>query len=291
MTAYRAPVVAPAVVTEPGVYTIPEDDYHADPVPAGSLSHSGARRLLECPAKFDYWRHREQHKATFDFGKAAHTLILGAGAELVVIDAENWTTKAAKEERANARALGLTPLLRHEMDTVEAMAGALKAHPIAVALLADGTPEQSIFWQTGPTWRRARIDWTPANTRRPILVDYKTTVSAEPGAFSRSVASYGYHQQADWYLDGWNTITGETAAFVFIAQEKEAPYLVNCFELDATALDIGRARNTAALALYEQCTATGIWPGYSAQVEQIGLPRWAVIDHENNNPDPEGDSW
>ena len=282
---------AGTVITEPGIYTIPEDEYHADPIPAGSLSHSGARLLLDCPAKFDYWRHREQHKATFDFGKAAHTLILGAGATLHVIDAEDWRTKDAKAARDDARALGHTPLLRHEMDVVEAMAAAIKAHPIAVALLADGTPEQSMFWQTNGIWRRARIDWTPANTRRPILVDYKTTISAEPGAFSRSVASYGYHQQADWYLDGWRTLTGEDAAFVFIAQEKEAPYLVNVFELDAVALDIGRARNLAALDLYRQCTETGVWPGYSDAVEQIGLPRWAVIEHENTTIEDQGASW
>ena len=282
---------AATVITEPGIYTIPEDEYHADPVPAGSLSHSGAKLLLACPAKFHHWRHRQEHKAVFDFGTAAHTLILGTGADLVVIDAENWKKKAAQDARDEAYAAGLTPLLRHEMDVVEAMAAALKAHPIAVALLADGTPEQSIFWQTGQTWRRARIDWTPANTRRPILVDYKTTISAERRAFERSVASYGYHQQADWYLDGWQAVTGEDAAFVFIAQEKEAPYLVNCFELDPTALDIGRARNAAALALYEQCSATGIWPGYSDTVEQIGLPRWAVIEHENTTIEDQGASW
>jgi len=33
-------------VTAPGVYDIPAEAYHADPVPGGSLSASGARDLL-----------------------------------------------------------------------------------------------------------------------------------------------------------------------------------------------------------------------------------------------------
>ncbi len=36
-------------ITAPGVYVIPADDYHADPVPGGSISASGARRILPRP--------------------------------------------------------------------------------------------------------------------------------------------------------------------------------------------------------------------------------------------------
>ena len=36
-----------AIITKPGVYDLPEDDYHADPVPDWSLSASGAKLLLE----------------------------------------------------------------------------------------------------------------------------------------------------------------------------------------------------------------------------------------------------
>jgi hypothetical protein len=51
-------VSGPALITEPGVYDIAEDHYHADPVPGGSLSNSGAKKLLppSCPAKFAYER-------------------------------------------------------------------------------------------------------------------------------------------------------------------------------------------------------------------------------------------
>ena len=38
-----------AIITKPGIYEMPEDDYHADPVPDWSLSASGAKLLLDLP--------------------------------------------------------------------------------------------------------------------------------------------------------------------------------------------------------------------------------------------------
>ena len=34
------------IIDQPGIYDIPEDQYHRDPVPGGSLSASGAKKLL-----------------------------------------------------------------------------------------------------------------------------------------------------------------------------------------------------------------------------------------------------
>src|SRR5215469_11135399 len=114
-----------SVITEPGIYEIDEATYHGDPVPGGSLSSSGARKLLppSCPAKFAWERENppEPTKA-LDLGTAAHSLVLGIGKPLAWIDAEDWRTKAAKEWRDAARAEGSVPLLLHEFNQVDAMA-------------------------------------------------------------------------------------------------------------------------------------------------------------------------
>jgi hypothetical protein len=55
---------------------------------------------------------------------------------------------------------------------------------------------------------------------------------------------------------------------------------VNVIELDSYAIEIGRARNEAAVNIYRRCRATGIWPGYATEVELVGLPRWAEIRYE-----------
>jgi hypothetical protein len=285
--------------TGPGVYELTADEYHADPVPGGSLTSTGARRLLppSCPALFRHdLDHPQPPRRTFDVGHAAHKLVLGTGPDLVIIDAADYRTKAAREERDAAHEAGKVPLLEHEHDQVEAMAAALRGHSVAAALLdpARGRPEQTLVWDDRPTGVtcRARLDWLPDlvvidAAGRLIVPDYKTCHSADPEALAKSVASFGYHQQAAWYLAGINALglAGPAgAAFVFLCQEKSAPYLVTIVELDGTALRIGEARNRRALAAYDHCRTTGVWPAYVDGVHLLSLPRWAEIAEGEHLP-------
>lgn len=265
-----------------GVYDgIADAVYHSDPVAGGSLTSTELRRLV-CPARYRWFRDNPQpYNPAFEFGHAAHRLALGAGADIVVIDHDSWRTKAAKEARDEAMADFKTPILVADWLTVQAMAAALREHPVAVALLdpaRGGRPEQTLVWKhhLGPM-ARARADWFPnIEHGRVILTDYKTARSAEPRDFGRAAAAYGYHQQVAWYLDGVRATCGVTdPAFVFIVQEKDPPYLVNVIELDEVALKIGQARNEAAVGTFIECTRTGVWPGYGPDVELVSLPRWA----------------
>ncbi len=275
----------PVVITEPGVYDIPEDLYHADPVPRGSLSSSGARKLLppSCPARFWWEReHGQPRRKVFDFGHAAHKLVLGSGQDLVVVEAEGWRTKDAQRQRKEAYAAGAVPLLAHEYGAVEAMATAIRAHPIASVLFGGGrgAPEQSLFWrdERSGIMRRARLDWnpTPAGSRL-IVPDYKTTESASPESIAHSVHKYGYHQQARWNLDGIKALGlagSYEPAFVFVIQEKAAPHLISVIELDAAALRVAAIQNREAIEVFQRCTQAGQWPGYSDDVELVSLPPW-----------------
>lgn len=282
------PVAAAArVVTQPGVYDLTEQEYHRDPVPGGSLSSTGARKLLppSCPAKFRYEAdHPSPPTRVLDLGTAAHCTVLGIGAPIVEIDAENYRTKAAQEARDAAHATGAVPLLPDEYQTVQDMAAALRQHPIAGALLdpeRGGSAERSLFWVDSPTgvWRRARLDWMPdlAGGRRPLIGDYKTARHVAPEALRKAIHDHGYHQQGAWYLDAGAELGlwDDTAVFLLIFQEKEPPYLVTVVEPDPVALRIGRALNRQAIDLYRECSESGHWPGYADDVIRLGLPPWA----------------
>jgi hypothetical protein len=265
-------------LTVPGVYDMPEDEYHAHP----ALSSSGARKLLppSCPALFHHERENGQkHKREFDFGHAAHLLALGAGPELHVVDASNYQTKAAREDRDAAYARGEVPLLPDEFDKVQAMAAALRQHPRAGQLFAEtGVAEQSVFWtdhETGVQCR-ARLDYL---TNR--IVDYKTTTNVHPGHIAKAIDNFGYHQQADFYLMGAIELdlVAPDADFTFVFQDKNPPYLVTVVELDDTALKIGNERNRLALEIFRDCTETGIWPAYGDGIHVISLPAYAERRH------------
>lgn len=281
------------VITEPGVYEIPENVYHADPVPAGSLSASGAKKLLppSCPARFAYDRDNPpQPSSAMELGTAAHKLVLGVGADLVLIDAENYKTKAAQLAEKEARAAGKVPLLPHQFAQAEAMAAAIRSHP-AGALFdpATGRPEQSLFWIDPLTgiWRRARLDWLPfaaASGCRMVIPDLKSCVSAEPGAIARAVTKFRYHVQAPFYCDAVTALGLDSdPEFLFVFIETAPPYLITIAHLVAEAMAAGRELIRIACERYRDCASSGIWPAYSANpnaIEPIRLPFWALREHE-----------
>lgn len=274
----------PAVITEPGVYDIPFEDYVRDPVPDGSLSNSEAKHLLPpegCPARFRWEKdHKRPTKRVFEIGTAAHALVLGTGPVLYEVDAENWRTDKAKQEAEDVRADGMVPLLPHEYRMVLDMAEALQRHPVAAALFSPerGEAERSLFWIDGPTgaYRRARLDHLPHPTEsRMIIADYKTCAKADSVSAAKTLHSLGYARQAATYLDGAQALglADDQAMYVICYQEKAEPYLVHIFEVDAMALAIARDQNRYALDTYAECIATGTWPGWD-QIDLLSMPAW-----------------
>lgn len=270
-------------ITEPGVYDdMPDAVYHADPVPGGSLSNTGAKILAtKTPADFDYWRNSPpETKPAFDLGHAAHAEVLGRGLDVALIPGP-WTTNAAKAKVAEAREAGQVPLKPEAWDTVEGMAAGLRANPLAMAALAaTGKPEQSLFWRDTRTgiWRRARIDWLPTEptaSGQLVLVDYKTAANVDAYKWAKDAADFGYHQQADSYTEGARVLgLHPSPSFVFIVQQKTPPYPVRVFQLDDEAMQIGRLLNDRAMDVYVEHTTTGTWPAYPPVVERLALPTY-----------------
>ena len=291
-----APVQLQVEGYAPGVYQIPAEEYHAD---LTALSSTGARKLLppSCPAKFKYELDNPQpSKKTFELGTAAHKLVLGDGPELVMVDAKRWDTDLIKARLVNIRAEGKVPLKRDEMETVQAMAKALREHPLASALFDPerGRPEQSLFWRDKATGVncRARLDWLPeTDGGRMLVADYKSCVSASASAFERTVKDYRYDQQDEFYSDGISQLgLAEDVQFMFVAQEKTPPYLINVFQISPTWLQMAEDRNKRARLIFKQCTESGVWPGYSSEVEMVFPPAWLETEHEREYP-PTSTPW
>lgn len=275
----------PVQVTRPGVYDLPADVYHADPVPGGSLSSTGARRLLPpgCPAIYRHERDNGRPpKNTFDFGHAAHRLVLGVGPDLHVTDVDEWRTDDVKAEVDEARAAGKVPIRPKDYEIVKAMATELWQCELASLLLAGGKPERAIFWRDREypdVVRRTMLDWLPdpPKSGRMIVPDYKTAKKVDRESLRKDMWDYGYHRQADWALNGIETLgvaeAGE-ARFVFIAQMKDPPYLVEIFEPDYTAGLAAEHDNRRAVRLYAECARRGRWPGHSVTAEWLETGVW-----------------
>jgi hypothetical protein len=269
--------VTTATDIQPGVYDIPADDYHADPIPGGSLSSTGARKLLPpgCPALYHYEQGQQQtkQKRHLEFGTAVHTLAFGDGPGLVRIDADNYKTTEARQAAEKARIRGDIPLLPAEMQQAQDMAAALLAHPQAGDLLTGGEAEQTYLWRDDETgiWCRARLDYV----RPGEVIDLKTTQDVSLEAVIKAIHKWGYHQQRGWYVDGYRAIWGYEPEFRFVFIAKTPPYLITVVEPDVTACLIGEARNRRARHIYAECQRTGHWPAYDQQIWTVPLPAYA----------------
>ena len=284
-----AEAVALTEITEPGVYTMPEPVYHADPVPYGSLSSSGARLLLppSTPAHFK-WRKDNPPRSTraMEVGSGTHTIVLGDGPEVVRLEVADWKTKAAKDKANEVRAAGKIPLLAHEHDQALGMAKAVREHDVAGALFAPGSglPEQCLFWQDPDTriWCRCRLDWLP-HGGGPVMYagDLKTSFDASAEHAAKAFVNLGYHQQAQWNSWGITELgLARRVVFLFVFVEKDPPHLVHVVTPDEDALAVAADRNRKAIDVYRRCMEADYWPGHPDGVTTVSLPRWALINHE-----------
>lgn len=274
------------MIDKPGIYDIPAEAYHADPCPAPSLSSSIAKLLVEKSPRHAKLAHPRlnpnyapKNRTIFDIGSAAHAMVLGDERRFVIVDADDWKTKAAQAERAAAYAAGKIPLLPHQWEECRAMALAARAQLDASEEDADaftnGKPEQTLIWQEDGIWCRIRLDWlTPGSN---VFRDYKTTgASAHPDQWGRkSLYDTGAIMQAGFYRRGIKAVLGiENAHFRFVVQETEAPYALSVIGLSPSVTALADLMAAEAVRIWTWCTQSNRWPGYPKRVAYPDLPVW-----------------
>ena len=161
------------VVTEATLLpNVDEADYHAGRVrtPGPQVSQSGLKMLRppSTPREFQHYLVTPaKPKRVFDVGHAAHTRVLGIGAEytpcpLDLLDARGAMTRnVAKEWAESEREAGRTPLHPDDYEAVVHMADAILEHGRAAELFTDPArrPEVSAFHEATPgLWLRSRFD-------------------------------------------------------------------------------------------------------------------------------------
>lgn len=259
-------------IDKPGIYEMSSDDYHSDPCPQPSLSSSICKLLINATPQHAWDEHprlnpNHEHEEAekFDLGNAAHSLMLSDPKAFAIIDATDWRTKEAKEKRDKARADGKIPMLAHQWERVQHMVDVgrlqLLNHDDAKDAFANGKPEQTLIWQEGEVWCRARLDWLPNEGH--VFDDYKSSETADPDAWRRIVESVGHDIQAAFYRRGIKALgLAKNPVFRFIVQENSSPFALSAIQLAPAFLELGDRRVASALETWRWCTKNGAWPGY-----------------------------
>lgn len=261
-----------------GVATLDNAAYHAHP----AISKSHLDKVAKSPAH--YWAHyldplRQPQEPT-------QAMILGTALHTAVLEPHLWQeqfavppqafdrrTKVGKELAAafEAEAQGKTVLSPDDAERIQRMAAAVHQHPASSFLLElPGVREASYFWTDEATGLecKCRPDWHSLDRR--LLVDVKTTEDASPRGFAMSCAKFRYHVQAHWYQRPFL----EAEQFLFIAVEKQPPYLVAVYAATPAMVAAGARAAERDLQLLAQCRAADRWPGYSDEIQPLDLPAW-----------------
>lgn len=278
----------PRTVDKPGIYDkIPLTEYIADPAPEPSLSASVAHKLITESPLHAFVHHPRLNKGAIetgstkmDIGTIVHGMVLeGDESRLVIVEADDWRTKVAKEKRDEARRCGLVPVLAGDMGMIrEIVSEARKA--IANSELADaftptaGKPEQTLVWQEEDIWLRTRPDWLTNDHR--LVINLKTTAgSAEPSQWIRTMLGNGADLQAVLELRGMKVLDPKSRCqSVFWVVEQNPPYASSFVGLSPQFLEMSEHKLDRAIRLWSDCTMTNCWGGYPSQVCWVEPPSW-----------------
>lgn len=278
-------------ITTPGIYLdFPEADYFADPCASPSINQSLAK-IINDKSPLHAWhahprlnpdfRHDEDRK--FDVGNIAHKLMIGRGKQIVMLDFDDWRTKAAKEAREDAAAAGKLAVLGKHYAKAERMVKAAREQLDMRALshlFGAGNGEVVIAWQESGLWCRQMIDWLTADNL--IFADYKTTQeSAAPQALGRKMFNDGWFIQAAMAERGLDILDPQNAGhreFLFVVQETDPPYALTVAEIAEAPLTMGRKQLDRALMVWGECVKANRFPGYPLEIAVPEYPGWAETE-------------
>ena len=277
---------------QPGQHSMTSEAYHADPCLIPSLNSGVAKHLIRRSPLHGWHAHPRlgggDHTASavMDAGSVLHRLLLGAGDEFQAVEASDWRTKAAKEQRDEIRAEGRTPILAGDLDRLHHAATRARlqmfGHEDCEDFFAPGASEAVLIAQDGPAWLRCMVDRLPADPGA-CFYDIKTTArSAAPAEFQRAMITE-HAFQAAFYLRIGRLLGRRPPAFLFVVVEQEAPYGVSVMAAAPSLMEIASREVDRAVALWTRCQTAGEWPSYQQRTAYVDAPAWITAAEEAAN--------
>lgn len=263
-----------------------EREYRA----SDGVSRTELWRIKESPEKFKWAQeHPEEPTPALIFGTLVHKMLLEPetfGEEFVIAPEIDRRTKDGKEaySRFLADSDGKAIVSQSDYAKAAEMVNALNALEY-VGKLLDGDREMPIRWYDDLTEElcKCRLDCLTYIADKPVIIDYKTATDASTDSFIRTAINYGYDFQAGMYCEGVEKNTGIKPTFVFIVQEKTAPYAVNIMQADELMVKRGYDIFRELIGIYHDCKQTGNWYGYLGKyniINNLALPAWLAKEIE-----------
>ncbi len=259
-----------------------------------AISKSQLIKINVCP-KYFKWCEDKAKEPTADliFGNAFHKWVLERDTfyeEFAISPCYNKRKKDEKEayERFVAKSKDKQIIAQDEFDKILLMANEIENSKYCNRLL-NGEHEKSIYFVDNLTNElcKVRPDCYRVIKDRVIITDLKSCRSSKTEDFMRDVTKYGYDLQAYMYSLGLSKVLNvpiENIDFVFIAVDKNEPYLINVLQADKYIFERGETLFRKYIGIYHHCKDTNNWYGLNGEediINNLTLPNYMLKDIDN----------
>lgn len=252
-------------------------EYHA----LDAFSSSAAKTLIARSPAHAKAGYRKAPTSAMERGDIVHRLVLGRGKDYQIVQASDWRTNVAKQQRDEARAHGLVPVLADDFEGYCAAAEAIRVQLAERGIVLDGRSEQAITWvehtDFGDVTCKAMFDHVWLDTG--LIMDLKTTADASPSSVERIAENLGYGIQSSAYTRALAALRPALAGrikYAFAFCETDEPYALNLCEPDGVFRELGERRWQRAVREWARCTHDNHWPSYGPASNQLTAPTWAL---------------
>lgn len=269
-----------------------DDDYFA----LDAVDQTSLKKMLVSPLAYsDYLTGEHGYSSALEFGKAAHSMVLGSGPQVVA--KPNLRTKEGKALRDRlVEQYGADDIVWLSSDDVEKVQ-AMRDMVGDFFTKLDGQPEVAMIAADPDTGLliKGKADWLPSTPDPDGVLrirDYKTTVKS-PDEFERSCWQYGYHIQAAFYMRLYRLTMPEykgPLGFEFVVQEKNPPFDWRVWRFDEHSPIITElAEPKICKALKQIKSFRDLYPdpleamrgyGLSKVPQEIAFPDWRLVQEE-----------
>lgn len=280
-------------IKEAGLYpNMPAEIYRADPCPTPSLSNSNIRDLLDKSPFHVAWSHprlfNKRHtdpklsdpNPSMTKGTLLHKLLLGAGAEITVIDADDYKGKTARIQKEEALAEHRIPVLAKQYDLICKCAETTKVnirnHPACHGFFDAGVSEAVIAWQEKDIWCRGMLDRLPDDPAFPIFDLKGTDLSAAPISWERRLRDT-YRTQGIFYNRGLEKIgRPRSQPMRYIVVEMYEPFEMAVFTASEELTELATAEIERAIRIWGHCIKNKEWKGYPDALIEVSPTPWML---------------
>ncbi len=260
---FEYPVITKEQI-KPGIFRIDHDEYHQGP----GVSSSELKAILRSPA---HAKVECKDSPALAFGRAFHMAILEPElfeGSYTIMPKFSGTGSVARRKEWIDENEGREILKEEDSATIVAMSASVKASKFWDKI-KDYDVEIAHFAEVDGTLQKCKADMIG-----DWIIDFKSTQDASPKKFFSSANNFGYHTSAAYYVDIVKQATGRALPFMWIAVEKTPPYGVAFYNVPARMLEVGREEYQRALRIYKECEASGEWPSYPDEIQELPLPGW-----------------